>query len=523
MPIPPREDIVPRYVLERNAARSPSGRMAIFEDGSTWTWAEGLRAARIAANSLRDRGVGEGDPVAVMVANGPDFLRAWLGVTFLGGVLVPLNTAFKGGLLEHAIGITAPVLAVSIGEAAERMRIASPDLRILDVEELTLGSDIDPLLERPIEAWDTHHYMFTSGTTGPSRAARNTYLQFAMLGSWATTEMGLDETDVFLIDLPLFHGSALSMAAGSFRAGASIAVRAMPAMTAYWETAGRSGATVGFLLSSMVGFLLGQPETDADVKHSLRIMISAPLPADPEAFMMRFGVQQIITAYGSSEVAAAIANVPGGRLVHGSCGQVRPGFEARLVDDNDIPVVTGEVGELILRHESPWTITTDYIGMPEATAKAWRNGWFHTGDLMRVDDDANFFLVDRVKDALRRRGENVSTFEVEREVATHPAVAEVACLGYPSPSGDDDVKVVLVVRPEAALDLREFAAYLVDRMPHFMVPRYYEIVDRLPKTETMKVQKYVLRAAGNTAATWDLELDGGLKVTRSGLVSISVA
>jgi crotonobetaine/carnitine-CoA ligase len=161
--------------------------------------------------------------------------------------------------------------------------------------------------------------------------------------------------------------------------------------------------------------------------------------------------------------------------------------------------------------------------MPEATSSAWRNGWFHTGDLMKVDGHGNYYLVDRVKDALRRRGENVSTFEVEREVVTHPAVQEVACLGFPSPAGDDEVKVYLVLQPEKSLDYEELARYLVERMPHFMVPRYYEIVDALPKTPTMKVQKFVLRDAGNSDRTWDLEEHGRLRVTRNGLSPVTTS
>jgi crotonobetaine/carnitine-CoA ligase len=520
--LPTRDAIVPRYVLERNAARSPEGPMARFEDGSRWTWGDGLAAARSAASTLRSAGVKQGDAVAVFLPNGPDFLRAWLGTTFLGAALVPLNTAFKGGLLSHALEITDPVLAISCGDdLPARLAASSPGLRLLDVAALAEGAASDPVLDRAIEVWDTHHYMFTSGTTGPSKAARNSHLQFAALGAWATEEMGLDSGDVFLIDLPLFHGSALCMAAAAFRTGTPIAVRSMPAMNAYWETAKATGATVGFLLSSMVGFLLGKPEAPSDHDHQLRILISAPLPVDPEAFCKRFGIAQIITAYGSSEVAAALGNNGAEPLVPGSCGRARAGFSARLVDENDVAVPVGELGELTLRHELPWMITTEYLGMPAATAQAWRNGWFHTGDLMRVDDDGIYYLVDRVADALRRRGENVSTFEVEREVVAHPAVREVACLGYPSPAGDDDVKVFLVPAPEETIDPAELAAYLVERMPHFMVPRYYEVVEALPKTPSMKVQKFVLREAGNSAATWDLEVDGGKRVTRNGLVSLS--
>ena len=249
--LPERDATVTRYVLERNAERYPSGPMARFEDGTAWTWADGLREARKSAHALRDAGVGRDQAVAVFLPNGPEFVRAWLGVCFLGAVLVPLNTAFKGGLLAHALASTQPVLAISSDDLAERIRAADSSLMLLSPLDLTQGTAEDVPLDRPIEVWDTHHFMFTSGTTGPSKAARNSHLQFAMLGDWATTEMGLTADDVFLIDLPLFHGGALCMAAGSFRAGSAIAVRGMPAMSTYWSTARDIGATVGFLLSSM--------------------------------------------------------------------------------------------------------------------------------------------------------------------------------------------------------------------------------------------------------------------------------
>jgi len=522
MTSPCNTDVVPRYLLERNALEHPDGLMASFEDGTKWTWTDGVTHARSAASVLRSMGVEQGSCVGVFLRNGPEFLRAWLGITFLGAAMVPVNTAFKGSMLEYAIAITRPELVVSAGELARRLGavVTTP---ILDVAELTGGAPGDVELARPIETWDTHHFMFTSGTTGRSKAARTSFAQFFQLGSWATVDVGIGEDDVFLIDLPLSHGSALCMAACSFSTRTPIAVRSVPEMNAYFETARDTGATVGFLLSSMVGYLLNKPESPAEHEHRLRVMISAPLPPDPAAFQKRFGIAQIITAYGSSEVPGILAqNDPSTPLVDGSCGRPRKGFEIQLVDEHDMPVPVGETGELVVRADQPWLLTTEYAGDPDRTATAWRNGWFHTGDLMRRDAEGNYYIVDRVKDALRRRGENISTYEVEQELSRVPGVAEVACVAVASPAGDDECKVWVVPQPGTTLDFAAIARELADRMPHFMVPRYYELIDDLPKTTTMKVQKFLLRERGNTEDTWDLETHGRIRVTRDGIREMSI-
>jgi crotonobetaine/carnitine-CoA ligase len=203
----------------------------------------------------------------------------------------------------------------------------------------------------------------------------------------------------------------------------------------------------------------------------------------------------------------------------GSCGKPRAGIQCRLVDENDIEVPAGQLGELILRSDLPWAMTTGYNGMPEATAKAWRNGWFHTGDVFRKDAQDNYFYVDRAKDAIRRRGENISSLEVEREVLAHPAVQEAGAIPAPNPGGEDDVMVVVAPKPGAVIDPAELLQFLIPRMAHFMVPRYVRIVTSLPKTPTNKIQKAELRKEGVTADTWDRDA-AGIVVKRERLRSL---
>jgi crotonobetaine/carnitine-CoA ligase len=362
--------------------------------------------------------------------------------------------------------------------------------------------------------------MWTSGTTGPAKGSLTSYLQLYMTGKLFGEDVGLGPDDVWLLDLPLFHQAAQAACVAALAARAQVAVRSAPALGDYWGTAKRTGATIALGVSTMAAYLMAQPPSPADRDHRLRVMAMAPLPPDPKAFVHRFGLEGLITAYGSTEVSAATVIPLGGELRPGSCGRPRAGVEIRLVDEHDFPVAAGAVGEMVLRTTRPWELSGGYLGDPEGSAAAWRNGWFHTGDLFTVDDEGYYRFCDRTKDALRRRGENISSFEVEREVQAHPAVAEVACVGVRDADGvDDDVKVYVVPAPGAAVDCEDLLRFCAGRMPHFMVPRYFEVVDALPKTATMRVRKHLLREAGPTAATWDREA-AGWTVTRSGLAPL---
>jgi crotonobetaine/carnitine-CoA ligase len=262
----------------------------------------------------------------------------------------------------------------------------------------------------------------------------------------------------------------------------------------------------------MVSYLLKQPARDDDLDNPLRIAYMGPL-SHVEEFSTRFGVG-VYTAFGMTEVPVPIRSELNPRDPR-SCGRaIDPdAYEVRIVDEHDIPVDAGQPGELIVRHRLPWVMNSGYHGMPEATARAWLNGWFHTGDQFIVDEDGNFFFVDRVKDAIRRRGENISSFEVESEVLSHPAVEEVAAVAVPNPevgaaTGDEEVKVVVVLVQGKALTHEQLTEYLVERMPRHWVPRFVEFAAGLPKTPSFKVKKAELRAAGVTAATWDRERAG---------------
>jgi crotonobetaine/carnitine-CoA ligase len=257
-------------------------------------------------------------------------------------------------------------------------------------------------------------------------------------------------------------------------------------------------------MPAMAKWLLNEPASAADSRHALR---EAVMVTDIEAFRARFGIK-VHTFYGQTESGNPICrhDVTDN---YRSCGRVRQGFEVRLVDEHDYDVPDGTVGQLLVRTTEPWIMNLGYYGKSDQTVEAWRNGWIHTGDALRRDADGNFYFIDRVRDYLRRRGENISSFEVEAVIGQHPAIAEVAVIGVPSEHGEDEVKAVIVRQAGAALEPGELIAWLIPRMPRFMVPRYVEFVAALPRTvASRQIRKVELRADAVNAQTWDREAAG---------------
>jgi crotonobetaine/carnitine-CoA ligase len=261
-----------------------------------------------------------------------------------------------------------------------------------------------------------------------------------------------------------------------------------------------------FLLGVMATFLIKQPPGPHDRDHGLRLAFMVPFTDDAPAFRERFGVD-VYTIFNMTEIASPCVS-EANPAKRGTCGKVRAGAEVRLVDPHDCEVPVGAVGEMLVRSDRPWGLNSGYNNNPEATAQAWRNGWFHTGDAFRRDEEGYFYFVDRVKDAIRRRGENISSFEVELEVCAHPDVRESAAIGVPSEYSEDEVMVVVAPLPDRSIDIPALAQFLAERMPYFMVPRYIRVLPELPKTPSAKVMKEELRREGVTPDTWDRERAG---------------
>ncbi len=308
------------------------------------------------------------------------------------------------------------------------------------------------------------------------------------------------------MQLPMFHvGGPYAVLWALIHGGSSVVVDAF-SVSRFWEIVRRYRITTVGLLGAMAQFLLKQPATGDDREHPLRSVVIAPFDESAIAFGERFGVPTY-TEFNMTELSVPLWAGPNPALP-GTCGRPVNGVELRLVDENDVEVGPDTAGELVVRAEQPWTMSHGYHNDPAATAAAWRNGWFHTGDLFRRDADDNYFFVDRLKDAIRRRGENISSFEVERAILEHPAIREAAVVPVPGAGSEDEVLAVVAPKPGAALEPAELIGFLRGKLAYFMIPRYLRILDELPKTPTQKVEKHKLRKTGLTSDTWDREAAG---------------
>jgi crotonobetaine/carnitine-CoA ligase len=524
--------VVPDLLATR-AAETPDKPFILFEE-EQWTYREAARQAWRTGNALQKAGVELGDYISVWVPTGPDVVRAWFGANAAGAVYAPLNLAAKGTYLEHTLRVAEARVLVAHHQLAERLvGIDAPSLeRVVIVggrpptelpwptvclDELLEGvSDERPALPRPLEPWDDLSLIYTSGTTGPSKGVRAAYAAFWNYANCFILPY-VDESDRYLNALPMFHTAGTGITYSMLRAGGSVALSGAFSARRFWDDVRRTEATITIAIHGMVTFMLDQPERPDDADNPLKTVYMGPLTRHKE-FAERFGVR-IYTAYGMTEVPVPITSAldPDDER---SCGvNAAPGeYELRLVDENDLPVPPGTAGELIARHALPWTINSGYKNMAEATAEAWRNGWFHTGDQFTQDESGNFYFLDRIKDVIRRRGENISSFEVEAEVTSHPLVKEAAAVAVQNPdleesAGDEEVKVAVVLEPGAELDPAELTEYLAGRMPAFWVPRYIEYLPELPRTESHKLKKSDLREAGITEGTWDRN-KAGVKLQR---------
>ncbi len=515
--------VSPVELVRQAAEASPQRPLVHFDDGRSWSCAQAWERTRATAAALRAAGLGPGDRLALFMPNGPEFLAAWWAGVALGSVIVPINTAYRGRVLERLLELARPRLLICADALRPRLAdvTVAPGPEVLGPEQLD-GDPRDAPVPVEVRPWDTEAWIMTSGTTGPSKLATVTYLH-TYVGARA---LGVGEAggpEVVLIDTPLFHMASQYTALAGLLVGGRLVVQARPALDGYWERMAASGATFACVLSTVLPYLLRQEPTPAERSHHLNRMLVVPLPGDVPSFCRRVGLGQITAIYGSTEVPGLLAASVSTSQAPGYAGFVRPGYEVRLVDEHELEVPAGSVGEALVRHIWPWVITTDYVDDGAATARAWRNGWFHTGDLFRAEPSGALVFVDRAKDALRRRAEMVSAWEVERAVAEHEGVLEVAVVAFPSDDGvDDDVKAWVVPIDGLTLDYRDLLEHCVRRLPHFMVPRYFELVDRLPKTVSAKVLKHELRSRGNSATTWDRQAHG-LDVTRRGLESVDPA
>ena len=533
---PDRTDWVMGKILEMRA-RTHANKPFLQEFGSAaLTYREVDEIVNRLANGLAASGVKKGDNVLIMMPNCLEFVFIWFALNKLGAVEVPVNTAYKASFLEHVVNNSRAEIIVIDTAYVEQFYPSADKLPHLKTvvlfsrspEEIARWrrlppfsvSTYDRLLGHPATApgvsvrhFDVGSILYTSGTTGPAKGVISTHAHMYMCAIVNLNYLRLTERDVYYTCQPLFHGNAQVLTVvPALIAGAKAFIGPRFSASGWLKQVRESGATVTNLQGVMTDFVFKQPPTPHDRDHRLRVVYA--IPASPRialAFKERFGLEAIAQSYGQTEIGLVIF-MPYGEYTPGSSGKAVPHwYDIRLVDpDTDEPVPDGEPGELVVRSRDPWAIFSGYYGMPEETLRACRNLWYHTGDMLRRDEEGNYYFVDRTKDKIRRRAENISASEVESVVIGHPAVKECAVIAVPSEiaGGEDEVKACIVVEEGGRVTPEELLDWAEDRMPYFAVPRYIEFMGALPRTPTEKVQKQVLRQNGLNANTWDREKAG---------------
>jgi crotonobetaine/carnitine-CoA ligase len=474
------------------------------------------------AAAYRQAGVTPGDPVLTMLPLNLDFYCSAIGLAWILGVEVPVNIEYRGQLLLHAIRTAQPKVIVAHAKYVHRFEEIAAEMDSRPLLVVVGGEESIPQTSYPAvtlemflqdaspagdlagpQPWDVASIMYTSGTTGPSKGVIMPWGQLYEVATRGVRMSEFSENDCYYLPSVTYHMAAKGVAYTMAMVNGQLVIRDRFSVSSFFTDVARYGCTCASMFGASAQLLNAADRKPEDANTPLRHVLMSPVLADVEGFMKRFDLE-VTTGYGMTEIGPVICAT--GQVSndnHRSCGRLTPGYEARLVDEHDNEVPAGEIGELIVRSDRPWTLNLGYVGLPDESMKAWRNGWFHTGDVFRLDADQNFYFVDRRKDAIRRRGENISSFEVEAIVNSHPDVVESAAVAVPSELGEDDVKVVVVRRAGSDITESTLIDFLTPVMPRFMIPRYVEFIDTLPKTPTDRVQKALLRNAGVTPQTWD--------------------
>ncbi len=501
-----------------------------FKDQS-FTYEDMDRFSNRCAHAFADMGIKKGDKVSIMLPNCPEYLFLWFGLAKIGAVEVPVNTSYKGEFLRHIVDQSDSKVFVIAAEFLDRLKLIEESLSKLQ-KVVVFGDPGQPAAlktpfvtyndffnapESPVDVVvhrsDPISIIYTSGTTGLSKGALGSHNFWIVCGEKMAEYRDARKEDVFLTFLPLYHFNAQVLTTLiALIVEAEMVLLDRFSASRFWDEIRHYRATQFNYLGAVMPILAKQPQKPDDLDNPARIALGAGCPqAIMEEVEKRFGIK-CLEGFGMTEIGIPI-HVRVNDRKPGSCGKPMDIYEMRLVNDEDEEVPAGEIGEIVFRPKVPFVMMSEYYNMPEKTLESYRNLWFHTGDLARKDEEGYFYFVDRKKDALRRRGENISSFEVERAINAHPKVLESAAVAAQSELAEDEVKICVVLKPGETLSPEELITWASDRMPYFAVPRYVEFMDALPKTPTERVQKYLLKQAGITAKTWDRE-KAGIKISR---------
>ena len=518
-------------MLAYRAQNQATGIALKKNDGSTLTWESAYTSTLRIASALERLGAKTGQPVVTLFANSFEAYCVWQGCAWFRAIEAPINTAYKGEWLRHVINNTqahivmadARFVAPLFDIAAQLPHVqhvvvfgqalnAPPDLPFNVVSAAEFLDNVAIKERAEPRPWDISSLIYTSGTTGRSKAVMVPWAHIqASLESGFLPHERLNNISIYAL-YPVFH---ITGKGGYYFAtvfGGASGIRETFSSNQYWDDVRTMGANATVLLGPLAQMLLDQPQRADDHDNPMQTVCMAPVIADVDLFSERFGVE-VFTTYNMTEINCPIirSDEPCTSSNHRSCGKVRSGVEVRIVDENDQTVAPGVPGEMIVRGE-PWELNAGYWNMPEKTNEAWRNGWFHTGDAFTYDTNGDHYFVDRTKDYIRRRGENISSFEIEAIVNTYPGIVESGAVAVPAEHGEDEVKIAVVLAPQSSFEPADLITFLDSKMPRFAIPRFIEVWESLPKTEaTARIQKAKIRDSGISTDTWD-RVAAGIKL-----------
>ncbi len=522
--IPLEEKVLTKHIEKQVKAK---GDQAFFQhrDNEPVTYGQMDETTNRIANSFIKMGIKKGENVSMMLPNCNEYIFSWFGLAKMGGVKVPINTAFKGDMLQYIIDHSDSEYLIISDEYLERLKAVQdklPKLREIIIvkkddkvnaedykfpykityfEGLYKGGNSKPKVE--IAFYDPLTLLYTSGTTGPSKGVICTHAHSFTFAMYFMRATGFNEKDTLYTSLPFFHTLASTLGTiPTLISGTKMGFLERFSATRFWQDVQYYKATVAHVIFSIPPILAKQPITEEEKNNSLRCMYLSQ--RDPE-LEKRWNLH-MVNVYGSTEIGISTYVPFGEEKPVSSCGRGSEIFDQQIVDDYDKLVPTGEIGELIVRPKYPWIMFQQFYNMPEQTLEQFRNLWYHTGDRLKQDEDGFYYFVDRKKDAIRFRGENISSYEIEKCVNQHPSVLESAAIGVPSELLEDEVKVCIVLKSGEKIFPEELHKFCLDTMPKFMIPRYIEILNEMPKSASEKIQKYKLRSSGDkgiTKNTWD--------------------
>ncbi|MBX7161245.1 MAG: AMP-binding protein [Acidimicrobiia bacterium] len=517
-----RERVLGRLLARQAEAIADTPFMVAGDDVDTFGRVDEL--ARAYAAGLAALGVGQGDTVAMLMDGGPEVVIAAFAANKLGAIWVPTNTDYRGGWLAEALRASRAKVLLADGDLVER--VAQLDTAVafdhvvtrgeaataLDgaaahcFEEIAVAGAGEPDVD--IHYGDTSAVMWTSGTTGRSKGVEQSHNCWVFGSEEGIRNADIRAGDVLYSCMPLYNtGAWVTVIYRSLLCGVPFGLDRQFSAAEFWNRTRHYGATHTFTLGAMHIYLWQAPPRPDDADNPVRVAAAIPMPENLIApFKERFGIEQLFQGYGQSEMLGVMSRVDDGTTEWGpnSSGRANDSVDLALLDDDDNPVATGDVGEICVRPKEPFALFNGYFHDPAATLAAFRNLWYHTGDLARCDDNGHYYFVDRKADYIRHKGRSISSFQVEATVNAHPDVVQSAAFGIEAElESEAEIKVDVVLAPGATLTPEELCRFVNEHAPYFAVPRYVEFVTELPQTPNGRVRKFELRARGLTDGTWD--------------------